>query len=462
MDFSNHIKFEGNLIKTCPTTITYSGFLFENGSESVSIVYGFGSHWEHTSEIKMEKTENGFTAELNMLGYDLFNCCFKNGNNEWDNNYGGNYVFEVEDFSYEPAFILNEDVITDILNNLFEVNVSEINTSTSIEVEPVVEQTTTVQSIETLEPVEEFEIELETNVSVSIEDSFVTSTDSTSLNQDIEKLFNDIYQPEVQETVEVIETTQTQEITVEENNETTIVENIVVEEEISTVENIVEEIETTIVENIEVAPETTVVENIVEEPVEEKQNLLSDILADHASVQKAEVVEEKVEENGFNMNSLIDEILSPIISSASFEHEDLGEEYSSFQQAESEIDETINSLISDIEKTVESKTQVNYIEENVEESTSTIEEISDVSFNDDEVSLIETLANEARAEIENGTNNTTTALVEVKQASENSFLVSPRSLGKFYMFKKRVKLAVYKLVHSLPKLLSAKFFEDEN
>lgn len=435
MDFSNHIKFEGNLIKTRPTTITYSGFLFENGSESVSIVYGFGSHWEHTNEIKMEKTENGFTAELNMLGYDLFNCCFKNGNNEWDNNYGGNYVFEVEDFSYEPAFILNEDVITDILNNLFEVNISEANTSTSIEVEPVMEQTPAVQ---TIEPVEEFEIELERNVSVSIEDSFVTSTDSTSLNQDIEKLFNDIYQPEIQETVEVIETAQTQEITVEENGETTIIENIVEE------------------------PETTVVENILEEPVEEKQNLLSDILADHASVQKAEVAEEKNEETGFNMNSLIDEILSPIISSASFEHEDLGEEYSSFQQAESEIDETINSLISDIEKTVESKTQVNYIEENVEESTPTIEEVSDVSFNDDEVSLIETLANEARAEIENGTNNTTTALVEVKQAEENTFLVSPRQLGKFYMFKKRVKLAVYKLVHSLPKLLSAQFFEDEN
>ena len=447
MDFSNHIKFEGNLIKTCPTTITYSGFLFENGSESVSIVYGFGSHWEHTNEIKMEKTENGFTTELNMLGYDLFNCCFKNGNNEWDNNYGGNYVFEVEDFSYEPAFILNEDVITDILNNLFEVNISEANTSTSIEVEPVIEQTSAVQ---TIEPVEEFEIELETNVSVSIEDSFVTSTDSTSLNQDIEKLFNDIYQPEIQETVEVIEAAQTQEITVEENNETTIIENIVEEPEIAVIENIIEE------------SETTVVENIVEEPVEEKQNLLSDILADHASVQKAEVAEEKNEETGFNMNSLIDEILSPIISSASFEHEDLGEEYSSFQQAESEIDETINSLISDIEKTVESKTQVNYIEENVEESTPTIEEVSDVSFNDDEVSLIETLANEARAEIENGTNNTTTALVEVKQASENSFLVSPRSLGKFYMFKKRVKLAVYKLVHTLPKLLSAKFFEDEN
>ena len=58
-----------------------------------------------------------------------------------------------------------------------------------------------------------------------------------------------------------------------------------------TIENIVEEPETTIVGNIEVTPETTVIENIVEEPVEEKQNLLSDILADHASVQKIETVE---------------------------------------------------------------------------------------------------------------------------------------------------------------------------
>ena len=434
MDFSNHIKFEGNLIKTRPTTITYSGFLFEKGSESVSIVYGFGSQWEHTSEIKMEKTENGFTAELDMLGYDLFNCCFKNGNNEWDNNYGGNYVFEIEDFAYEPAFILNEDEITNILNNLFEVNITEENASTVITAEPIVEQASTVQFIETTEPVEEFEIEIEKSEAVSIEDSFVSSTDSSNLNQDIEKLFNEIYQPDIQESVEVIETTP-----VEETIEESPVQEIFIEEDI----------------------ETTEVENIVEEPVEEKQNLLSDILADHASVQKIEPVEEKPEEIGFNMNSLIDEILSPIISSASFEQEDLGEEYSSFQQTESEIDETINNLISDIEKTVETKTQVNYIEE----TTPVVEEVSEipeVSFNDDEVSLIETLANEARAEIENGTNNTTTALVEVKQAEENTFLVSPRQLGKFYMFKKRVKLAVYKLVHSLPKLLSAQFFEDEN
>lgn len=407
MDYSNHIKFEGNLIKTKPTKITYSGFLFENGSDSVSIVYGYGSHWEHTTELKMDKTENGFSAEINMLNYNLFNCCFKNGNSEWDNNYGGNYVFEIEDLVIDPAFILNEDAITEILNNLFEVNLAEY-TSNITKIEAPVQET--VVAIEPVQPVEEFEISFEKNEAVSIEDSFVTSTESTSLNQDIEKLFNDIYSPAIEE--------------------------------------------------ISVEPAQDIV---VEEPkfVEEKQSLLSDILADQATVQTA-VKEEKQETIDFNMNSLIDEILSPIIKSSTFEQEDLGEEFSSIQQAsDAEVNNTIDTLISDIEKSVETKVTLNLIEEK-SSSTQAIEEIDSVDFSDDEVSLIETLASEAREEAAKESQESTTALIEVPQPDENTFLVSARSLGKFYMFKKRVKLAFYKIVHTLPKLLSANLFEDDN
>lgn len=417
MDYSNHIKFEGNLIKTKPTKITYSGFLFENGSDSVSIVYGYGSHWEHTTELKMDKTENGFSAEINMLNYNLFNCCFKNGNSEWDNNYGGNYVFEIEDLVIDPAFILNEDAITEILNNLFEVNLAEY-TSNITKIEAPVQET--VVAIEPVQPVEEFEISFEKNEAVSIEDSFVTSTESTSLNQDIEKLFNDIYSPAIEETS---------------------TEQVVVEE-------------------ISVEPAQDIV---VEEPkfVEEKQSLLSDILADQATVQTA-VKEEKQETIDFNMNSLIDEILSPIIKSSTFEQEDLGEEFSSIQQAsDAEVNNTIDTLISDIEKSVETKVTLNLIEEK-SSSTQAIEEIDSVDFSDDEVSLIETLASEAREEAAKGSQESTTALIEVPQPDENTFLVSARSLGKFYMFKKRVKLAFYKIVHTLPKLLSANLFEDDN
>lgn len=60
MDFSTDIKFSGNLIQNKTTEITYSGYLFKNNSDSVSIVYGFGDSWSNTQEAEMEKTPNRF------------------------------------------------------------------------------------------------------------------------------------------------------------------------------------------------------------------------------------------------------------------------------------------------------------------------------------------------------------------------------------------------------------------
>lgn len=453
MDFSNYIKFEGNLIQGSPVRITYSGYLFENGSESISMVYGFGSHWEHTNEVQMERTENGYTTEVNLLNYALFNFCFKNGNNEWDNNYGGNYVFEVTEKVVESAFILNENVISEILENLFEINISEIEEKNAISA-PIVEATVETNVEATIEPVsaepvsEEFEVTYEKNEAVSIEDSLVTSTEATTLNNDIEQLFNEIYQPEIKEQTTPVETVDQETVQHIEDETPVEVENVQTIEETTTVET----------ENVQTIEESS---PVVEE-ASEKQSLLSDILADKAAPQ--EIVEVKEEKSSFNMNSLIDEILSPIITSSSFETEELGDEYSSLQTAEDEkVDELINNLITEIQQTVEEKTTVNYIENNVEEtetsgSVETIEEIGS-DFNDDEVSLIETLANEAREEVAAKASNESTALIEVKQP--DSFLVSARSLGKFYRFKKRIKLACYKLFKTLPKLLSADFFEEK-
>lgn len=446
MDFSNYIKFEGNLIQGSPVRITYSGYLFEKGSESISMVYGFGSHWEHTNEVQMERTENGYTTEVNLLNYALFNFCFKNGNNEWDNNYGGNYVFEVTEKVVESAFILNENVISEILENLFEINISEIEEKNAISA-PIVEATVETNDEATIEPVsaepisEEFEVTYEKNEAVSIEDSLVTSTEATTLNNDIEQLFNEIYQPEIKEQTTTVETVDQETVQHIEDETPVEVENVQTIEETTTVET----------ENVQTIEEAS-----------EKQSLLSDILADKAAPQ--EIVEVKEEKSSFNMNSLIDEILSPIITSSSFETEELGDEYSSLQTAKDEkVDELINNLITEIQQTVEEKTTVNYIENNVEEtetsgSVETIEEIGS-DFNDDEVSLIETLANEAREEVAAKASNESTALIEVKQP--DSFLVSARSLGKFYRFKKRIKLACYKLFKTLPKLLSADFFEEK-
>ena len=44
----------------------------------------------------MEKTELGFQAEIELGEGETFNFCFKNNNNEWDNNSNNNYIFNIE------------------------------------------------------------------------------------------------------------------------------------------------------------------------------------------------------------------------------------------------------------------------------------------------------------------------------------------------------------------------------
>ena len=97
MELTKNIFFNTDkLIKNSTVKISYTGIFFEDNSEEVFIHYGFGTYWDNLSEIKMEKTELGFQAEIELIDSDSFNFCFRNGNNEWDNNNCENYVFELE------------------------------------------------------------------------------------------------------------------------------------------------------------------------------------------------------------------------------------------------------------------------------------------------------------------------------------------------------------------------------
>ena len=51
---------------------------------------------------------------------------------------------------------------------------------------------------------------------------------------------------------------------------------------------------------------------------------------------------------------------------------------------------------------------------------------------------------------------------ESSDIPEDHFLISPRSLGKFYMFKKRMKLAFNKLFFALPRFLAKRSNENDN
>lgn len=97
MELTKNIFFNTDkLIQNSKVKISYTGVFFENGSEEVYIHYGFGVSWDNLSEIKMERTELGFQTEIDLIESDTFNFCFRNGNDEWDNNNCQNYVFELE------------------------------------------------------------------------------------------------------------------------------------------------------------------------------------------------------------------------------------------------------------------------------------------------------------------------------------------------------------------------------
>lgn len=97
MELVKNIFFNTDkLTQNSTVKISYTGKFFQDNSEEVYIHYGFGLLWENLAEVKMEKTEIGFQTEINLIEADTFNFCFRNGNNEWDNNNCQNYIFPLE------------------------------------------------------------------------------------------------------------------------------------------------------------------------------------------------------------------------------------------------------------------------------------------------------------------------------------------------------------------------------
>ena len=108
MELVKNIFFNTDkLIENTTVKISYTGKLFEEDSEEVFVHYGFGNSWDNLNEIKMERTELGFQAEIELISNDTLNLCFRNSNNEWDNNDALNYIFPIE--KNELALIVKEE-----------------------------------------------------------------------------------------------------------------------------------------------------------------------------------------------------------------------------------------------------------------------------------------------------------------------------------------------------------------
>lgn len=97
MELVKNIFFNTDkLVENATVKLSYTGKLFQDGTEEVFLHYGFGLNWENLNEIQMEKTELGFQAEVTLTSSETFNFCFRNALNEWDNNDSQNYIFPIE------------------------------------------------------------------------------------------------------------------------------------------------------------------------------------------------------------------------------------------------------------------------------------------------------------------------------------------------------------------------------
>lgn len=109
MELVKNIFFNTDRLTANSTVkISYTGKFFQDDSKEVSIRYGFGEDWKNLVEADMVKTDLGFQIEVNLIDATTFNFCIKNEKDEWDNNDGNNYIFNIE--HPETALIVLEDL----------------------------------------------------------------------------------------------------------------------------------------------------------------------------------------------------------------------------------------------------------------------------------------------------------------------------------------------------------------
>ncbi len=112
MELTKNIFFNTDkLVANSTVKVSYTGKLFQDGAEEIFLHYGFGSSWENLDDIKMEKTELGFQAEITLDDSDSLSFCFNDGQGNWDNNDNQNYTFAIEELP--TSLVLQEDLSLD-------------------------------------------------------------------------------------------------------------------------------------------------------------------------------------------------------------------------------------------------------------------------------------------------------------------------------------------------------------
>lgn len=393
MEFTKDIYFDNEPEVGKETKITYSGYLFQNGSTDVNIVYGFGENWNNTTTKQMEKQDNGFVANIRMRNFDTLNFCFSDSNNNWDNNYGFNFISPI--LPEQPEVETQEDVQTETQNEVQETENTDIDFgrdySASIDdiIEDILGNTT--------------KNDLATDKDNNSIDKILESINEEALPE-IEALFNDLFFENYKEDEN---TSPVQEVSMDPS----LAEEL--REVAEAFDNMISTPNTNKVNNSVLAEqlgeafdnfENMVLANPASEPVKntdanenaELIKLFNELfetsntpitfeVADEAPVENTvkEVEEPKLNVAAFNLDGLVSDLLEPVITSET--------------NAQKTTDET--SLFEDIK----------------------------AHEDDDETSL---------------------AII-----NSGEFSVSSRKLGYFYKLRKRIRLALLKLAKSSKELV---------
>ena len=422
MNLSTDIKFINNLTSDA-CTLTYSGNLFKNNSESVSVVYGFNDEWKNTTEQEMKKTEKGFTAEIKLLDFENLNFCFKNSNNEWDNNNNFNYTTPISKI-LEENFIINEDLLDGLLDDILNCDISKIEKETIKKCINQVEETAQKRTETTFDAPE------------NLFDNIVEEDDfDQESNFDMNSLVNDILSPITHSSVLSDSVLPTEEPSSDEpdNLISKLISNVEEANETETI-TILEENDndiepTTIFEEIDDTNETI---NTFEENTEIETNNIDRKIED-TNTSEDKIVTFFDDQTNLEEDKKIDTIIDSLINN-------LYEKATSTKDiAEIKVvDNNISSLMNTDLETHENIAEFDELTgETIADTLIKTEESSESLFDN----IIET-------DIPKVKQNSETSLVK----TDDNFIVSSKSLSKFYMMRKKIKLAFYKIMH-LPKIL---------
>ena len=115
MSVTENVYFDTEkLIEGRTAKLTYKGTLATPTTNEIYVHYGFGLLWENIQEIKLDKVDDStYETEITLApSYDSISFCFRDDNNNWDNNDAKNYTSEIS--KEEVTVTKTENVAIDV------------------------------------------------------------------------------------------------------------------------------------------------------------------------------------------------------------------------------------------------------------------------------------------------------------------------------------------------------------